>query len=69
MSDLGFGNRNSPASNYYNISVVSSSETAFVVIATPQTNGGQDNDLCGTFAVDQVGPNESGIYASIAECW
>ena len=69
MSALGFSNRNSTASDYYNISIISSSETAFVAIATPQTNGGQDNDLCGTFAVDQSGPNESGVYASISECW
>tara|TARA_E500000178_G_scaffold353416_1_gene419294 strand:+ start:2202 stop:2615 length:414 start_codon:yes stop_codon:yes gene_type:complete len=69
MSALGFGSYNSPSRDYYNISIVSSSEIAFVASASPNTNGGQDNDLCGTFAVDQSGPNESDVYASISECW
>ena len=69
MTALGFGSYNSPTRDYYNISIVSSSETAFVASATPNTNGDQDNDRCGTFAVDQSGPNESGVYASISDCW
>ena len=69
MTALGFGSYNSPSRDYYNISIVSSSKTAFVASATPNTNGDQDNDRCGTFAVDQSGPNESGVYASISECW
>lgn len=69
MTALGFGSYNSPSRDYYNISIVSSSKTAFVASATPNTNGDQDNDRCGTFAIDQSGPNESGVYASISECW
>ena len=69
MSALGLSTYNSSSRDYYNVSIVSSSATAYVASAAPNTNGGQDNDLCGTFAVDQSGPNESGVYASISECW
>ena len=69
MSALGLSGYNSTSRDYYNISIVSSNETAFFAIATPNTNGDQDDDLCGTFAVDQSGPNESGSYASISDCW
>jgi len=69
MSALGLSTYNSASRDYYNISIVSNSETAFVASATPNTNGGQNNDLCGTFAVDQSGPNQSGVYASISDCW
>ena len=69
MSALGLNSYNSASRDYYNISIVSNSETAFVASATPNTNGGQNNDLCGTFAVDQSGPNQSGVYASISDCW
>jgi type IV pilus assembly protein PilE len=69
MSALGFSGYNSTSRDYYNISILSSNENTFVATATPDTNGGQDDDLCGTFAVDQAGPNESGSYASISDCW
>ena len=69
MNALGFSGYNSTSRDYYNISILSSNETTFVASATPNTNGGQDDDLCGTFAVDQSGPNESGSYASISDCW
>ena len=69
MSTLGLSPYNSASRDYYNVSIIFSSATAFVATAAPNTNGAQDNDLCGTFAVDQSGPNESGVYASISECW
>ena len=69
MSALGISNYNSTSRDYYNISIVSSSKNAFVASATPNTNGGQDADLCGTFAVNQSGPDESGAYASVSDCW
>jgi len=69
MSALGLSTYNSTSRDYYNVSIVSSSATAFIASAAPNTNRGQDSDLCGTFAVDQSGPNESGAYAAISECW
>ena len=39
--------------DYYNVSIVSNSFTAFLATATPNTNGGQSDD--GTFAISQSG--------------
>ena len=50
---------------YYNLTVDSSSATAFVLKATP--TGDQSSDTCGNFSVDQNGPNYGG-FAS-ASCW
>jgi type IV pilus assembly protein PilE len=69
MSDLGLSAYNSTARDYYNVSIVSSSATAFVASAAPNTNGGQNGDSCGTFAINQSGLDGSGSYASISDCW
>ena len=69
MSALGLGTYNSSARDYYNVSIVSSNATAFVASAAPNTNGGQNGDSCGTFAINQSGPDGSGSYASISDCW
>jgi type IV pilus assembly protein PilE len=67
LGDLGLSSY--ATGDYYNLSIVSSSATAFVASATPNTNGGQNGDSCGTFAVNQSGIDESGSYASAASCW
>lgn len=69
MSALGLSTYNSTSRDYYNVSIVSSSATAFVASAAPNTNGGQNGDSCGTFAINQSGPDGSGSYASLADCW
>ena len=69
MATLGLSGYNSTSRDYYNVSIVSSSATAFVASAAPNTNGGQNSDSCGTFAINQSGPDESGSYASITDCW
>ena len=51
---------------YYNLTVDSSSATAFVLIAT--ATGDQANDSCGNFSVNQNGPNYDAGYAG-ATCW
>lgn len=68
VSALGI-NATSP-DGYYAIAVDASSTnaTAFVMTATPVSGGPQAGDSCGTFAVNQDGPNSSGSYAS-ADCW
>lgn len=55
---------------YYTLAVDASATnaTAFVMTATPVSGGPQAGDSCGTFAVNQDGPNSSGSYAS-ADCW
>jgi len=67
LGDLGLSSY--ATGDYYDLSIVSSSATAFVASAAPNTNGGQNGDSCGTFAVNQSGVDESGDYASIADCW
>jgi type IV pilus assembly protein PilE len=51
---------------YYNVSVASADGVSFVVTAAP--TGLQTGDDCGTFAVDENGPDYSGTYAD-AQCW
>jgi type IV pilus assembly protein PilE len=50
---------------YYTIFIVSSDTTTFVATATPI--GTQVVDSCGTFSINQDGPNYGG-YAN-ARCW
>jgi type IV pilus assembly protein PilE len=69
MAALGLSGYNSTSRDYYNVSIVSSSATAFVASAAPNTNAGQSGDSCGTFAINQSGPDESGSYASLSDCW
>ncbi len=68
VSALGIG-ATSP-DGYYTLAVdtASTNATAFVMTATPVGGGPQASDSCGTFAVNQDGPNSSGSYAS-ADCW
>jgi type IV pilus assembly protein PilE len=51
---------------FYNMAVVSADGVSFVVTAAP--TGLQTGDGCGTFAVDENGPDYSGTYAD-ADCW
>ena len=69
MSALGLSTYNSTSRDYYNVSLVSRSANAFVASAAPNTNGSQNGDSCGTFAINQSGPDGSGNYASITDCW
>lgn len=69
MGDLGLSALDFSSRNYYRISIVSGSNTAFLATASPNANGGQQNDACGTFAINQSGPDLSGSYASDTECW
>lgn len=67
LGDLGLSSY--ATGDYYDLSIVSSSATAFVASAAPNTNDGQNSDSCGTFAINQSGPDGSGSYASLADCW
>lgn len=53
---------------YYTIAVASNSGLAYVVTATPVAGSSQASDACGTFAVNQNGPDTSTGYAG-ADCW
>jgi type IV pilus assembly protein PilE len=52
---------------YYTIAVAGNNAAGFTATATPKDD--QANDSCGTFAIDQSGPDESGDYAAITGCW
>ena len=69
MSALGLSAYGSTSRDYYTISIVSSSATDFVASAVPNTTGGRKGDSCGTFAINQAGPDGSGSYASLKDCW
>ncbi|WP_303907631.1 type IV pilin protein [Thiohalomonas denitrificans] len=58
------GSTTSPE-QFYNLGIVSSSSSAYVATAAP--DGWSDND-CGTFAINQDGPDHSGTYAN-ERCW
>lgn len=51
---------------YYRLSITAASATTYNMTAQP--TGRQAGDRCGTFAVDQDGPNTSGSYADDG-CW
>ncbi len=51
---------------YYRLRVFNVSATAYNMEAQPI--GRQANDRCGTFAVDESGPNYDGNHAD-ADCW
>ena len=51
---------------FYTIQVASADGAGFVVTAAP--TGEQNGDACGTFAVDESGPDYSGTYADV-DCW
>ncbi len=55
---------------YYRLEVtpLSATATAYNMTAAPISGGRQANDRCGTFAVNQSGPNTDGSYAD-ADCW
>ena len=67
LSDLGLEHYATGA--YYNVSIVSNSFTGFLATAVPNTNGGQSDDSCGTFAINQSGIVETEPFALISECW
>ncbi len=64
LATLGAGA--SSAEGYYALAVASAAANSFVITAAPQ--GVQAGDGCGTFAVDENGPDYSGSYAT-ASCW
>ncbi|WP_440940885.1 type IV pilin protein [Immundisolibacter sp.] len=53
---------------YYRLSITAASATTYNMTAAPISGGRQAGDRCGTFAVDQDGPNTSGSYADDG-CW
>ena len=53
---------------YYTLTITAADATSYNITATPVAGKSQANDSCGTFAVNESGPNTTGSYAK-AECW
>lgn len=55
---------------YYTLDIIDADTgpTTYTITATPVPGKSQANDSCGTFAVNESGPDTTGSYAK-AECW
>ena len=53
---------------HYRLAITAASATAYNMTAAPISGGKQAGDRCGTFAVNQNGPNRTGTYAN-TDCW
>lgn len=53
---------------HYTLSVTGASATGYTGLAVPVAGGAQASDTCGTFAINQDGPDTSGSYAN-NRCW
>lgn len=53
---------------YYSLAITAADATTYNITAAPVTGKSQTKDSCGTFAVNQSGPNTTGSYAK-EECW
>jgi type IV pilus assembly protein PilE len=54
---------------YYGIRLVTPARTQFTVTATPNSNGGQDEQVCGTLTINQQGVRTFSGSATAAQCW
>ena len=53
---------------YYTLNITAANATTYNITAAPVAGKSQAKDSCGTFAVDQNGPNTTGSYAKDV-CW
>ena len=66
LDSVGY-NGGTSMENHYTIAIVGTpNATTFLATATPGSD--QSADSCGTFAINQDGPNHTGSYAN-ARCW
>lgn len=58
---------------HYELAMPAASATGFTATATPNPNTAtgldQQNDLCGTYAIDQDGPVKDDASYADADCW
>ncbi|MBU1190838.1 MAG: prepilin-type N-terminal cleavage/methylation domain-containing protein [Gammaproteobacteria bacterium] len=67
LDDLGWSSGTS-LEGHYQLRLSEHSASGFMLIAQPVTGGPQQDDRCGSFALDQRGPVMTGTYAG-ADCW
>ena len=58
---------NDSLEGHYRLAVTANNATGFTATATPL--GDQVHDSCGTFAINQSGPDGSGDNDDVAGCW
>jgi len=66
LTDVGYASGTSRDGHYTIAFVGTPNATTFTVTAAPA--GGQSSDDCGTYAINQDGPDQTGSYAD-AGCW
>lgn len=66
LDDLGWGTAS--LDGHYALRLVAASAAGFMVTATPNADGPQRDDACGTYAIDDRGPLFAPGYADAA-CW
>lgn len=66
---LPFSNSPRTGTPYYAIVLRTPTRTEFVLTATPNSNGGQDEQICGTLTLNQAGVKTFSGSATAAQCW
>lgn len=54
---------------FYTISVVSSDASTYSIKAAPKTGTAQEGDRCGSFYINQDGPDYATSGAANSDCW
>lgn len=54
---------------FYSLSVVSSDSHSYTITAVPKTGSSQEGDRCGSFYINQDGPDYSSTGAADSDCW
>ncbi|MCW8874386.1 MAG: prepilin-type N-terminal cleavage/methylation domain-containing protein [Gammaproteobacteria bacterium] len=66
LADLGLASLSSDG--HYRLTITARTAAGYQATAAPLANGPQAGDACGSFAVNQDGPDHSSGYAN-ARCW
>ncbi|WDS38209.1 type IV pilin protein [Pseudoxanthomonas sp.] len=68
LATMAFAQSPRTGTAYYGVALSNNTATTFTLTATPNANGGQNNDKCGTLTINQAGAkgNSAGTYA---QCW
>ena len=54
---------------YYTVSVLSSDSSTYSIKAVPKSGAAQEGDRCGSFFINQDGPDYSASGAANSDCW
>lgn len=54
---------------FYTITLATPARTEFTLTATPTSNGGQNEQICGTLTIDQTGRRQFSGSGGAGRCW